>query len=275
MDQALPSPAAADSRDLWIVIPAYNAEATVGAVARAARHSGLPVLVVDDGSSDGTGHEAEAAGVAVLRLSQNLGKGGALRSGFAYALHRGARAVLTLDADGQHDPAEIPALRAAHLREPQALIIGARSFDPALMPRRSRVGNHISTFFISLFAGQRFRDTQSGFRVYPAQLLRRAPLRACRFEIETELLLWGSKLGVPVREVSIATIYHRAPAPATEIVTAEGAAPAHRTHFRNVHDTLRILRLVIGSPLWRAPQPPSEPMADAAAALSQPKMEAT
>ena len=143
----------------------------------------------------------------------------------------------------------LPALRAAHLREPQALIIGARSFDPALMPRRSRVGNHISTFFISLFAGQRFRDTQSGFRVYPAQLLRRAPLRACRFEIETELLLWGSKLGVPVVEVPIATIY--APPLAAD------AAPVHRTHFRNVHDTLRILRLVIGSPLWRAPQPPS------------------
>lgn len=248
--------------DLWIVIPAYNAAATVGAVARAARASGLPVLVVDDGSGDGTGAAAAAAGVEVLRLPENRGKGAALRAGFTHALARGARGVLTMDADGQHEPAEVPALCAAHQREPAALVIGARSFDPALMPRRSRIGNRISTFFISLFAGRRFRDTQSGFRVYPAALLRRAPLRARRFEIETELLLWASKLGVPVVEVPIATIYQSVSTPATD-----PAAPAHRTHFRNVHDTLRILRLVVSSPLWRVPH--------AAVALSQPNMEAT
>lgn len=243
----------------WIVIPAYNAAATVAEVARAAAaRTGLPVLVVDDGSQDGTADAARAAGVKLLCHPENRGKGAALRSGFAEALRHGAPAVITMDADGQHDPAELPGLLAAHRAAPEALVIGVRSFDPALMPRRSRVGNHISTFFISVFAGRRYRDTQSGYRIYPAALLRRAPYRGQRFEIETELLLWSSKLDILTREVPIATLYG-------------GAAGAPRTHFRNVHDTLRILRLVVGSPLWRAKA--AVPVNDAPTPLSQPDLE--
>lgn len=234
-----------------IVIPAYNTESSVGHVVAVARRGGLPVVVVDDGSQDRSAAAAEAAGATVLRHPHNRGKGAALQTGFAWSLARGATAVLTLDADGQHDPAEIPALLAAHAADPAALVIGVRSFDPALMPRGRRIGNTISTFFISRFAGRPHRDSQSGFRIYPRDLLLRVPLGTRRFETETELLLWASKLRVPLREVPIQTIYR---------------PEAYVTHFRTLEDTLRVLRLVVGSVVWRTDALPPCPL---------PKMEAT
>jgi hypothetical protein len=173
--------------------------------------------------------------------------------------------VLTLDADGQHNPAEAQKLLAAYAESPDSLVIGVRSFDPLLMPRRSRIGNRISTFFISHFARRTHSDTQSGFRIYPHRLLT-APLRTRRFDTETELVLWAAKLGVPLREVPIQTIYHghghghgqalgpdQDPGPGHPPGPNQDQSPGaeHKSHFRNWEDTLRVLRLVIGSPWWR------------------------
>jgi glycosyltransferase involved in cell wall biosynthesis len=225
-----------------IVIPCYQAAATIGDVVRGARASGLAVCVVDDGSTDAGGARAEEAGATVLRHPQNHGKGAALQSGFAWAERRGASAVVTLDADGQHDPREIAPLIVAHRASPRALVVGVRRFDES-MPRRSQVGNRISTWWISRFARRPHRDTQSGFRVYPRPLWRSGPLRTRRFDTETELLLRAAKLGLPLVEVPVRTIYHG------------GDGEKHATHFRNVRDTLRIIRLVIGSPWWEIPSP--------------------
>ena len=115
------------------------------------------------------------------------------------------------------------------------------------MPRRSRIGNNISTFFISRFSRRRHSDTQTGFRIYPRRLFT-LPLSTRRFDTETELLLWAAKLNVPLVEVQIQTIYHHEAAS-----PAAGRAPA--SHFRNWEDTLRVIRLVVGSPWWRAPDP--------------------
>jgi len=217
-----------------VLVPAYNAGSTVGDVVAGILAKGLPVLVVDDGSSDDTGDKAQAAGATVLRHPQNRGKGAAIQTGFAYAQKLGASALLTMDADGQHDTAELENLLAAHKKQPDALIIGVRSFDPQVMPRRSRIGNRISTYWISLFAKRRHHDTQSGFRIYPQRLFS-LPLRTRRFDTETEILLWAAKLHIPLVEIPIATIYHG----------------EHRSHFRNWEDTLRVIRLVLSSPLWR------------------------
>jgi hypothetical protein len=236
-----------------VVIPCFEGAATVGDVVRGARAAGLPVVVVDDGSSDDSARVAEAAGATVLRHPANRGKGAALASGFAYALQAGADAVLSMDADGQHDPAEIPALLAAHAAAPDALVVGVRSFAPEDMPRRSRIGNRISTWWISRFAGQRYRDTQSGFRVYPRALFD-VPLRSTKFDTETELLLRAAKMKLPLVEVPIRTIY----------------GPDRVTHFHGFRDTMRVIRLVLGSPLWllalllavgcaHAPKPGAEP----------------
>src|SRR5262249_391824 len=156
------------------------------------------------GSTDGSAEAARKAGAdEVLRHAANHGKGAALATAFAFAEKRGARAVLTMDADGQHDPAEILQLVAAHEREPRPILGGARSFAPADMPRRSRVGNRVSTWWISRFAGRTHADTQSGFRVYPRALYAHLRFRSRRFETETELLLHAARMGLPLVEVPI------------------------------------------------------------------------
>jgi glycosyltransferase involved in cell wall biosynthesis len=218
-----------------IVIPCYDAARRVGEVVRGALASGLPVYVVDDGSRDDSAAAAHAAGAtAVLRHPRNQGKGAAIRTGFRWALSKGATSVLTLDADGQHDPREIPVLLAAHSGNPDALIIGVRSFAPDDMPRRSRIGNRISTFWIGRFSGRAHRDTQSGFRVYPHALTSLPQLRTSRFDTETELLLLAARLRVPLVEVPVRTIYDA----------------DRTTHFHGMLDTLRVLGLVISSPVW-------------------------
>jgi glycosyltransferase involved in cell wall biosynthesis len=215
-----------------ILIPCYEGARTIGDVVLRAKAHG-PVLVVDDGSTDGSGNLAEQAGATVLRHPVNRGKGAALATGFAFACRAYADAVVTLDADGQHDPDEIPKLLEAHRAEPRALIIGVRSFAAEDMPRRSRIGNRISTWWISKFAGRRHSDTQSGFRLYPAPLIA-LPLRSQRFETETELVLRAAKERLPLVEVPVKTIY----------------AVEQSTHFRDFRDTLRVIRLVLGSLAW-------------------------
>ena len=216
-----------------VVIPCYQGARTVADVVRGAAASGLPVVVVDDGSSDGSGAAAEAAGATVLRHAGNRGKGAALATGFAHAKKLGADAVLTMDADGQHDPGEIGRLVAAHDADPNALVVGVRSFAPEDMPRRSRIGNRISTWWISRYAGMRYTDTQSGFRVYPRAMFD-VPLRSTKFDTETELLLRAAKMKLPLVEVPIKTIY----------------APDHASHFHGFRDTMRVIKLVFFSPLW-------------------------
>jgi hypothetical protein len=216
-----------------VVIPCYEGAGSIGDVVRGARSSGLSVVVVDDGSSDGSSAAAEAAGATVLRHPANRGKGAALASGFAYAKKIGATAVLTMDADGQHDPGEVPALLAAHAASPTAVIVGVRSFRPEDMPRRSRIGNRISTWWISKYAGMRYTDTQSGFRVYPSAMFD-VPLKSTKFDTETELLLRAAKMKLPLVEVPIKTIYRS----------------DHASHFHGFRDTMRVIKLVFFSPLW-------------------------
>ena len=221
--------------DVAIVIPCYDAARRVGEVVRGALVFGMPVYVVDDGSRDDSAAAAHAAGAtSVLRHPANQGKGAALRTGFRWALSQGATSVLTLDADGQHDPGEIPLLLSAHASHPEALIIGVRSFAPDDMPRRSRIGNRISTFWIGRFSGRAHRDTQSGFRLYPRALAALPQLRTSRFDTETELLLLAARLRVPLVDVPVRTIYD----------------VDRTTHFHGLTDTLRVLGLVISSPIW-------------------------
>ncbi|MCU1281583.1 MAG: glycosyltransferase [bacterium] len=216
-----------------IVIPCFQGAHTVGDVVRGARASGLPVVVVDDGSTDDSSAVAAAAGATVLRHAANRGKGAALASGFAYARKIGAGAVVTMDADGQHDAGEIGKLIAAHASDPRALVVGVRSFAAEDMPRRSRVGNRISTWWISRYAGLRYTDTQSGFRVYPSAIFD-VPLKSTKFDTETELLLRAAKMKLPLVEVPIKTIY----------------TPDHASHFHGFRDTMRVIKLVFFSPLW-------------------------
>jgi glycosyltransferase involved in cell wall biosynthesis len=154
------------------VVPAYNEAATVARVVRAihGRAPGMDVLVIDDGSTDDTHNRAEAAGAHVLRHPFNLGIGGAVQSGFVYALENGYEYMVQVDGDGQHDPREIAALEATMLDDPQLdVICGSRFMSddhdyPAPVSRRT--GIHLFAFLLSRIVGQRVSDPTSGFRLY-------------------------------------------------------------------------------------------------------------
>jgi glycosyltransferase involved in cell wall biosynthesis len=225
-----------------IVVPVFDEAATVGAVVAAARAYG-PVLVIDDGSRDGSAEIARRAGAEVIRHPRRRGKGEAILTGIAAARERGASAVVTLDGDGQHAPEDVPRLVCVARAHPDDLVIGARLVGREAAPRARRRANRVADFFIGWAAGQPLDDSQSGFRVYPASLLRRldvghGPSRGFVFESET--LIAAGRLGVKCRSVAIAAVY------------PQNARPSH---FRPVADIARISRMVMGQLLRRGLYP--------------------
>jgi glycosyltransferase involved in cell wall biosynthesis len=187
------------------LIPAYNAAHLVAPVVRDAR-AHLPVLVVDDGSADDTGSAAATAGAEVVRQTPNQGKGAALRTGFRRALERGFDAVLTLDADGQHDPREIPTFLAAFAETGADLIIGARAFER--MPLVRRLANTLGRAAFSWAVGRPIRDNQSGYRLIGRRLIE-ATLESAEagFEFEVEMIVTCIERGFALGWVPIRTIY--------------------------------------------------------------------
>ena len=197
-------PVAGDSRILAI-IPAYEAAHLVGPVIREALGH-LPVLVVDDGSSDDTAQVARDAGAEVLRQEPNQGKGAALKRGFHYALDQGYDAVLTLDADGQHDPAEIPAFLGAWRSSAPDLVIGARDFSE--MPAVRKFANTVGRWSLSRAVGRDIPDNQSGYRLLSRRLLTEMLSSGeSGFEFEVDMVLLCLRLDWPMEWVPIRTIY--------------------------------------------------------------------
>ncbi|MEZ4769915.1 MAG: glycosyltransferase family 2 protein [Caldilineales bacterium] len=187
------------------LIPAYNESARIAPViAETLRR--LPALVVDDGSRDDTAAVAEAAGATVLRQIPNQGKGAALRAGMTWALAHGFDAVITLDADGQHDPAEIPAFLACYGETAADLIIGARDFGQ--MPAVRRVSNTIGRWSFSWALGQPVQDNQSGYRLLSRRMMEAVlGSREQGFEFEVEMIVTCVQLGYALAWVPIRTIY--------------------------------------------------------------------
>lgn len=187
------------------MIPAYNEAPRVGRVVRDTTRF-LPVLVVDDGSADGTAAQAEAAGAVVLEQTPNQGKGAALKAGFAWALQEGWDAVVTLDADGQHDPDEIPAFLEAHATRDADLVIGAR--DYRRMPPQRRLSNTLSRWIISWAVGRPVPDNQSGYRLVSNRLMAAvlaSPEQGFAFEVE--MIALCARLEYRMDSLPIRTIY--------------------------------------------------------------------
>jgi glycosyltransferase involved in cell wall biosynthesis len=187
------------------LIPAYNAAGSVASVVAGARKL-LPVLVVDDGSKDETGRRAAESGATVLRQDPNQGKGAALKAGFARGLAEGVEAVITLDADGQHDPGEIPLfLRVWEARQPD-LVIGARDFSR--MPLTRRVANTLGRWSFSWAMGRTILDNQSGYRLLSRRMIEAVlESEAGGFEFEVETIVRCVQLGFDLDWVAIKTIY--------------------------------------------------------------------
>jgi glycosyltransferase involved in cell wall biosynthesis len=237
---ASPSPAlAAAEAELpaWleracIIVPAYEAEKTLPGVIADLR-SALPrlaseILVVDDGSRDGTAAAAVRAGCHLVSHGRNRGKGAALVTGLATARARGHVVAVTVDADGQHPGEEARRVLLASA-DPEVFVLGMRALATAGAPRTNQVSNRISNFFISGFAGRALRDTQCGLRRYPIATTLRLAARGEGYDFEAEVLLRAIWAGVEVMEEPIRVLY-----------------PEDRvTHFHVVRDPWRIVRTVV------------------------------
>ncbi|MBN2077510.1 MAG: glycosyltransferase family 2 protein [Spirochaetes bacterium] len=196
-----------------VIIPAYNHEERIAHVVHSSLSLGFPVIVVDDGSTDATGERAAAIqGVIMVRHGENRGKGAALKSGFAAAVPLADWAI-TIDADGQHDPADamnlidaIPAKTAESALRP--IVIGARKdMTGSDVPWTSRFGRGFSNFWVRASGGGRVTDSQSGFRVYPLPQTMRMRVRADRFQFEVEVLAKAGWIGIPVIEAPVGVSY--------------------------------------------------------------------
>lgn len=190
-----------------MVVPVFDEAATLGAVVAAARRH-APVLVVDDGSRDGSAEVARRAGAEVIRHPRRLGKGQALRTGVAAARARGASHVLTLDGDGQHDPADLGTVLAAARAEGRAVVVGGRGRDAARLPPDRRNAMRLAGFFVNWVGDLAVRDSQSGFRAYPIRLFDEVAPRRGGFVFETEVLLEAAARGWRVVEVPVRAIPH-------------------------------------------------------------------
>lgn len=187
------------------LVPAYQAEATVGPVVEGARRHVSRVLVVDDGSADATAERARSAGAEIVRLAENRGKGAALRAGLDRVLESDVTHVAFLDADGQHDPDDLPALLAA-ARSGEEFVIGSRMAIPEAIPAYRFRTNEIGSLILTRMTGHEIEDGQSGFRVVAASVLRRLRLNARRYAIENEMLIKAAPhvrrfAHVPVRAI--------------------------------------------------------------------------
>ena len=219
------------------IIPAYQEAATIRDVAMRTLACCASVVVVDDGSTDGTGACLDGLPVELVTHATNEGKAASLCDGFAAAIARGADLVVTLDGDGQHRPEDIPRLVAAAEQHPGRLIVAARLRNRDAAPRARRIANGIADFWMSWAAGHPVLDSQSGQRAYPGALLRALLARPVRhdrhasFSFESEVVIVAAAYGFRTVAVPIDTLYHRG---------------ARASHFRPVRDIARIVRMVAG-----------------------------
>lgn len=212
------------------MIPAYNEAPRIARVVGGClRVGGLEtVLVVDDGSTDGTAERAREAGAAVLRLEPNRGKGAALAAGFDRALAAGHRWVVTLDGDAQHDPAEVPRFLEVARGRGADVVLGDRLVHPEGMPPIRWLTNRVMSLVLSCLAGVQMADTQCGFRLFSDRVLRAVRPRSLRFSYESELLVGAGRRGYRFARVPVRSIYAGGP-----------------SRIRPLPDTARFLALVL------------------------------
>lgn len=189
-------------------IPAFNEESTIAkVVVRALEHVGV-VVVVDDGSGDDTGVIAERLGAVVVRHGKNLGKGAAIRDCFDYAKRNGADVLVTLDGDGQHDPARIPELVDALQKSEADVVIGSRLARPPDMPKHRWMGGRMLDHATQVKIGDRVVDAQSGFRAYSRKAVEALVAAEYGMGVDSEIIMRAHKAGMRIIEVPIEVSYN-------------------------------------------------------------------
>ncbi len=197
-----------NAREVWVLIPGYNEAKNIARVVTAVKRLGFPVLVIDDGSTDGMAVQASGAGAEVLSYSPNEGKGAAIRRGIDWFLKKTqAPALIFMDSDGQHDPADLDAFLKSLSDPHNGLVVGNRMTDPKGMPWIRRATNRGMSAILSSVCGQRVPDTQCGYRGAQRDVLSKIRLETARFEIESEMVLEASRVGARVTSVPIRSVY--------------------------------------------------------------------
>ncbi|MCU7844747.1 MAG: glycosyltransferase family 2 protein [Candidatus Thiodiazotropha sp. (ex Monitilora ramsayi)] len=218
-----------------LVIPVLNESATIAEVVAQARPEVDLIIVVDDGSEDGTVDQLQNLDVHILQHEKNKGKAAALHSGFSHALSLNAKYIVTLDGDGQHDPREIKTLIETAEASPDSIIIAARLLQRHSAPKLRRFANRFADFWVSWAAGYPVVDSQSGFRLYPAKVLSTLQLETTiqrGFVFESEILIEAANNSFYSISIPVESIYRR-----------EG----RESHYRPWTDTWRIVRMIA----WR------------------------
>jgi glycosyltransferase involved in cell wall biosynthesis len=213
-----------------VIIPAYNAGTSLRALLSGVqKHVPLrDVVLVDDGSTDETAGIAAEAGVVLLSHKVNLGKGAALRTAFRYVVESGLYdSAVTMDADLQHDPEDMPKFLAAWLGNQGDVILGSRRRLGSGMPIHRVLSNTITSALVSARTGVKIRDSQTGFRLLGREVMDTVRFEADGYVAETEILIRAAKMGFRISGVPIATIY--------------GGAPSHMTHWKTTRQFLHVL----------------------------------
>lgn len=214
---------------ICVVIPSFNVEATVSEVIAGVNQfiSRGDIIVVDDGSHDRTAAISSQMGVIFLQNKSNQGKGASLKKGFRHAIQHHYDAVITLDADLQHDPFEIPKFLDCYFQSQADLILGDRTGDLSTMPLDRQFSNKLTSLIISVLTGARVRDSQTGYRMIKIKALKKISLISNRYETESELLIKALLHGYRISHIPIKTIYNN-----------------QQSHIHRFIDTLRFLKIV-------------------------------
>jgi glycosyltransferase involved in cell wall biosynthesis len=228
-----------DHKKTIIVIPAYNEGATIRELVERCMALSLPIIVVDDGSTDNTQSALDGLPISLLANELNSGKAATLWLGMQQAINDGAEQIISIDGDGQHRPEDIPAVIDTAKQYPENIIIAARLKDNDQAPRARLAANRFADFWISWAAGQWIHDTQSGFRLYPKNLIAQlqpdtSQERGCVFE--SKVLIDAARKGFPSKVTPISSSYH---------------SNARASHFRPVADITRIVLMVAWSLISR------------------------
>lgn len=192
---------------ILILIPAYNAAKYLSELVKRIRQAvpGTEILIINDGSSDKTAQLLPALGTAYLENLPNQGKGFTLKRGADYALEKGYHHIITIDADLQHLPEEIPGL-LENIKSSD-IVIGTRKITLRIMPFARWLTNNLTSIIISVFSGQRVRDSQSGFRLIATEILAQTKVQSVKYDYESELLFQAGALGARIGEAAISTVY--------------------------------------------------------------------
>lgn len=220
--------ATTDNSRLCVIIPTYNNVKTIGKVIADVLKRCGQVIVVDDGSTDGTSAviSSLSSRITIVAYQPNRGKGHALVAGFRKAKEMGFTHAITIDADGQHFADDIPVFINELENHRDAIVVGARNLTEENMPRGNTFANKFSNFWFRLQTGINLQDTQSGYRLYPISALRGLRFITSRYEAELELLVFSAWAGTPIVSVPVRVYYP----PADERVS----------HFRPIYDFVRI-----------------------------------